>query len=123
MNGREGLDPMTMPLTNSSDRRDARRFLVNAPVTLKIGDREVLAYTRDLSNRGAYFYLAMTQSKRMDLDFEFTVELPPEITLSTSCRIRCRAKLLRNERTSNSLAGIAAKILDYSIYSEATLTA
>jgi len=114
---------LTPPRPNASDRRGARRFVVNAPVTLKIGDREVAAYTRDLSNRGAYFYLAVSHSILIDIDFEFVVELPPEITLSTRCRIRCRARMLRKEKASRSLAGIAAEILDYSILGPLTSTA
>jgi len=44
-------------------------------------DREIPAYTRDLSNRGVYFYLASDDGGQLDQDFEFLVELPPEITL------------------------------------------
>ena len=105
------------------DRRIRQRFSINAPLILFIADREVPAYTRDLSNKGAYFYLAFSQSPLIGLDFEFVVELPPEITFSTCCRIRCRARLLRKEKTSRSLSGIAAEILDYSILGQATSTA
>jgi len=121
--GQFEMGRMTEPLANASERRGTRRFKVHAPITLKIGDREVSAYTRDLSNKGAYFYLAISQSPLISLDFEFVVDLPPEITLSTCCRIRCRARLLRKEKTSRSMSGIAAEILDYSILGQATSTA
>jgi len=121
--GQFEMGRMTEPLANASERRGTRRFKVHAPITLKIGDREVPAYTRDLSNKGAYFYLAFAHSPLIGLDFEFVVELPPEITFSTCCRIRCRARLLRKEKTSRSLSGIAAEILDYSILGQATSTA
>jgi PilZ domain len=98
-----------------SERRTRQRFSINAPLTLFIGDREIPAYTRDLSNRGVYFYLALADLPFVDCDFEFLVELPPEITLSTCCRIRCRGRAVREEKTSNNLTGIAAEILDYSI--------
>ncbi len=84
------------------------------------GDREIPAYTRDLSNLGVYFYLASDDSQLIERDFEFIVELPPEITLSTFCRIRCRGQALRKEKTLMSLTGVAAEILDYSILREAT---
>jgi hypothetical protein len=103
----------------SNDRRGAERFEINTPLTLIIGDREIPAHTRDLSNRGVYFYLASSDCTLIDCDFEFIVELPPEITLSTSCRIRCRGHAIRKEETSMNLAGVAAQILDYSIQSEA----
>jgi hypothetical protein len=98
-----------------SERRTRQRFSINAPLTLFIGDREIPAYTRDLSNRGVYFYLALADLPFVDSDFEFLVELPPEITLSTCCRIRCRGHAVREEKTSSNLTGIAAEILDYSI--------
>ena len=99
--------------------RGAQRFTVNVPLTVMIEGRAIPAYTRDLSNRGVYFYLAMPQSTLIDVEFEFVVELPPEITLSTCCRIRCRARLLRKEKSSRSVSGVAAEIVDYSILREA----
>jgi hypothetical protein len=65
-----------------------------------------------------YFYLAMSDWELIDGDFEFIVELPAEITLSTCCRIRCRGRAIRKEETSTNLAGVAAQILDYSLRSE-----
>jgi hypothetical protein len=65
-----------------------------------------------------YFYLAVSDSKLIDRDFEFIVELPAEITLSTCCRIRCRGRVIRKEEASIDFAGVAAQILDYSIRSE-----
>jgi PilZ domain len=102
-----------------NERREMQRYRINAPITIFIGDREIPAYTRDLSNRGVYFYLALSDCKLIDCDFEFMVELPPEITLSTSCRIRCRGQAIRKEETSINLAGVAAHILDYSIRRDA----
>lgn len=88
---------------------------MNAPLTVYIGDREIPAYTRDLSNRGVYFYLDLADGALIHRDFEFVVDLPPEITLSTSCLIRCRGRLVRKESDVKNLTGIAAEILDYSI--------
>jgi hypothetical protein len=114
---------MKRNMAMANDRRGRQRFTISAPLTLLIGDREIPAYTRDLSNRGVYFYLALADIKLIDRDFEFIVELPPEITLSTCCRIRCRATVLRRENTPWDLAGIAAEILDYSIFWDSTATA
>jgi PilZ domain len=97
------------------DRRERQRFSISAPLTLFLGDREVSAYTRDLSNRGVYFYLALSDSKLLDCDFEFVVELPPEITLSSCCRIRCVGRAVRREENQPNLAGVAAEIFQYSI--------
>ena len=114
---------MTENFTRENDRRGRPRFSMNAPLTVYIGDREIPAYTRDLSNRGVYFYLDLIDSALIDRDFEFMVDLPPEITLSTSCSIRCRGRLVRKENNVKNLTGIAAEILDYSILREAVANA
>jgi hypothetical protein len=103
--------------TTANERRTSQRFKISAPLTVIAGEHEIPAYTRDLSNRGVYFYLTLPDSTLIDRDFEFLIEMPSEITLTSSCRIRCRGKLIRKEVTSKNLtgAGIAAEILDYSI--------
>jgi hypothetical protein len=110
--------PINQKPEEENDRRGIQRYRINAPLTLFIGDREIPAYTRDLSNRGVYFYLASSDCTLIDCDFEFIVELPPEITLSTCCRIRCKGRAIRKEETSFNLVGVAAQILDYSIRRE-----
>jgi hypothetical protein len=99
----------------ANDKRVRQRFRVNAPVTVFIEDREIPAYTRDLSNRGVYFYLTQGDGPQIDGEFDFMVELPPEITLSTFCQIRCRGRALRMDKAAMELTGIAAEILEYSI--------
>ncbi len=103
----------------ANDRRRIQRFRVRAPLTVIAGGREIPAYTKDLSNRGVYFYLASVNSSLIEHEFEFCVELPPEITLSTFCRIRCHGRMLRKEQALMSLTGVAAEIVDYSILNEA----
>ncbi|MHB1937265.1 MAG: PilZ domain-containing protein [Acidobacteriaceae bacterium] len=106
---------MTEDLTVSNDRRGSQRFKLNVPLTVMVEGREVSAYTRDMSNRGVFFYLEVADGVLFDRDFEFVAELPPEITLSTCCQIRCRGRAVRTEEISMDLTGVAAKILDYSI--------
>lgn len=117
-----GMEYMNPKLAIANDRRGRQRFCINAPVTLFIGDREIPAYTRDLSNQGVYFYLASADEIPIDSDFDFEVGLPPEITLSTCCRIKCRGHAVRSEKSRN-LTGIAAQILEYSIQREITTAA
>jgi PilZ domain len=110
--------PMTQDtMTTSNERRSSQRFKISAPLTVIVGENEIPAYTRDLSNRGVYFFLTLPDSTLIDRDFEFLIEMPSEITLTSSCRIRCCGKLVRKEVTSRNLtgAGIAAEILNYSI--------
>lgn len=107
------------------DRRRNQRFRISVPLTVIAGDHEISAYTRDLSNRGVYFYLSLADSVLISHDFEFLIEMPPEITLSSSCRIQCRGRLVRKEIPPRDLtgAGIAAEIFDYSILRKAIATA
>ena len=107
---------MTHDSESATDRRKAQRFKVSAPLTVTIGDREIPAYTRNLSDRGVYFYLGSDDSGLIDDDIDFIVDLPPEITLSTCCRIQCRGRILRREESLMGLTGVAAQILDYSIF-------
>jgi len=112
---------MTQDTTTLADeRRTCQRFKISAPLTVIVGEREIPAFTRDLSNRGVYFYLTLPDSTLIDRDFDFLIEMPSEITLTASCRLRCHGKLVRKEVTSRNLtgAGVAAEILDYSIIRE-----
>jgi hypothetical protein len=110
-------------MTNSSestiDRREGQRYGINAPLSVNIGKREILGFTRDLSNRGVYFYIDLADSRLIGGDFEFLVELPPEITLSTCCSIRCHGRVVRTDKTARQMTGMAAEILHYSIQREA----
>jgi hypothetical protein len=100
------------------NRRKTQRFQIKAPLTISIGDREIPGFTRDLSNKGVYFYVGATERPQAGDDIEFVVELPPEITLSNSCLIRCRGRVARTELTQRNEAGIAAEILEYRILNE-----
>jgi hypothetical protein len=105
------------------DRRQRRRFGINAPLTVFIGRREIPGFTRDLNNLGVYFFLDLAGKASFDGDFEFLIELPPEITLSTCCFVRCTGHVVRTDHAASQLTGIAAKILSYSIERETALSA
>jgi hypothetical protein len=110
---------MTDDSESARDRRKAERFKMSAPLTVTVGDRKIPAYTRDLSDRGVFFCLSADDSRQISHDIDFIVDLPPEITLSTCCRIQCRGRVLRMEESPTGLTGVAAQILDYSIFRDA----
>jgi hypothetical protein len=97
---------MRQNLARAKDRRVRQRFSLNAPLLVIAGDREIPAYTRDLSNLGVYFYLGSDDIGLVDRDFDFTLELPPEITLSTCCLIQCRGRTVRMETGLRDLTGL-----------------
>jgi hypothetical protein len=106
---------MTKKTMVDTEQRVCQRFTVNAPLSLLIGGHPVLGYTRDLSNQGVYFYLSTADCARIEGEIEFLIDLPPEITLSSRCQIRCTGRVLRMGLSEKDLTGIAVQILDYSI--------
>jgi hypothetical protein len=110
-----GRQIMVGSLQSAIDMRARQRFGISVPLTVMIGQREIPGFTRDLSNRGVYFYLDQADSELIGREFEFLVELPPEITLSTCCLIRGQGRVVRMDHTSSQYAGIAAEILHYSM--------
>lgn len=71
---------------------------------------EVATQTRDVSARGVYFLL---DSRLAQGDsFEFTLTLPPEVTMTESIEVRCRARVLRVQNEDGKV-GVAAVIERY----------
>ncbi len=100
------------------EQRSTRRFSLRLPVTVKFGDAlEKTAHTRDVSARGICFY--MDSSVTEGSEIEFTLTLPPEITLTESIRVHCKGKVVRVEsQTPNGRVGIAAVIERYEFLAE-----
>jgi hypothetical protein len=111
---------MTNSFQSVNNRREKQRYKINVPLTVLIKRHKIPGFTQNMSNQGVFFYLASADSAKIPTDFEFLVELPPEITLSTGCSIRCQGRMVRIESLPGQLTGIAAKILHYSIQRSAT---
>jgi hypothetical protein len=84
------------------------------PVTVRYGDseEEQAAQTRDVSARGICFYVDSAIQAGSPIDF--TLTLPPEITLTESIRVRCKGRVVRIEGggAANKMA-VAAVIDEY----------
>jgi PilZ domain-containing protein len=80
-----------------NDKRATRRFALRLPVSVKYGenDEEHAAETRDVSARGICFYVDSAIQAGSAIDF--TLTLPPEITLTESIRVRCKGRVMRVE--------------------------
>jgi hypothetical protein len=100
------------------EKRNTRRFALRLPVTVnQNGGSGETAQTRDVSARGVCFY--MDSSVEVGSQIEFTLTLPPEITLTESIRVRCKGKVVRmEERDSNDKVVVAAVIDEYEFLSE-----
>lgn len=95
----------------SIERRSATRFQLKLPLTLRFDGKEIAAFTNDVSARGVLFYSDSDQFGNNPLEFDIT--FPPEITLSTSLRVRCRGTIVRIMPPSPMGIGIAATIHNY----------
>ena len=96
-----------------SEQRTSRRFALKLPVSIRCEDgklKEVPAETRDLSAQGVFFYAGSVVSEGSKV--EFTLTLPPEITLTESIRVRCRGRVVRIDH-EHPKTGIAAIIEQY----------
>lgn len=82
--------------TAQLEKRLARRFSLKLPVAVKAQDQgNVSAQTRDVSSRGICF--VMDSSAAIGSDLEFTLTLPPEITLTEPIQVHCTGRVVRVE--------------------------
>ena len=102
------------------DKRATRRFALRLPVSVTYtenGDQAKAAQTRDVSARGICFYL--DSAIQAGAVIEFTLTLPPEITLTESIRVRCKGKVVRVDPGPNEgKVAVAAVIDEYEFLSE-----
>lgn len=106
-------------MTSSANQRNTRRFSLNLPVTVRTseGAEAALAATRDVSAQGVFFYLDTDVKEGSPI--EFTLTLPPEITLTECIKVHCTGKVVRvHSKDGDNKVGIAAAIEQYDIISE-----
>ena len=95
------------------EMRATRRFALRLPVAVKFTNgaaQEQDAQTKDVSARGVYFFVDSDLAEGSDV--EFTLTLPPEITLTESIRVRCKGRVVRVDE-SGPRVGVAAVIEQY----------
>jgi PilZ domain-containing protein len=102
------------------EKRSTRRFALRLPVSVTYSDdgaKEKAAQTRDVSARGICFYVDSAIAAGSAI--EFTLVLPPEITLTESIRVRCKGKVVRVDNSSaDEKVAVAAVIEEYEFLSE-----
>jgi hypothetical protein len=105
---------------SEQDKRATRRFALRLPVSVTYnenGAQEKTAQTRDVSARGICFYVDSAIAAGSVI--EFTLTLPPEITLTESIRVRCKGKVVRvNDSGTEGKVAVAAVIDEYEFLSE-----
>ena len=109
-----------MAEVQQQEKRGTRRFALHLPVSVSYtdnGSKSEEAQSRDVSARGICFYVdaAITAGSPI----EFTLTLPPEITLTESIRVRCKGKVVRvDEGGANGKVAVAAIIDEYEFLSQ-----
>jgi|ERR1700722_15981832 hypothetical protein len=108
-------DSMQEPETKKdkdSDKRATRRFALRLPVSVRYAETEEEhpAQTRDVSARGICFYIDSAIQAGAAIDF--TLTLPPEITLTESIRVRCKGRVVRVEGGSPANKMAVAAVID-----------
>jgi hypothetical protein len=101
----------------AADKRATRRFPLALPLAVKLKARdEVVSETKNVSARGVFFYMESAPDEGSEV--EFTLTLPPEITLTEALRIHCLGRVLRIDRGAGDRVGIAAAIDKYDLSAE-----
>lgn len=97
--------------TPGAEKRTARRFNLQLPVAVREKNNKQSANTRDISSRGICFYTETRMEAGSDV--EFTLTLPPEITMTEAIQVHCKGKVVRVEEVGNGRVAIAAQINQY----------
>ncbi len=97
---------------DENNKRATRRFALRLPVTVRYGENEEehAAQTRDVSARGICFYVDSAIQAGSAIDF--TLTLPPEITLTESIRVRCKGRVVRVEGGNPAGKMAVAAVID-----------
>jgi PilZ domain len=102
-----------MAETQEKEKRSTRRFPLRLPVSVRYGEssEQHEAQTRDVSARGICFFVDNAIQAGSGIDF--TLTLPPEITLTESIRVRCKGRVVRVEGGPSSVGKMAvAAVID-----------
>jgi hypothetical protein len=94
-----------------TDQRSMRRFAMQLPVEVAKPRMPNVASTRDVSAKG--IFLLLDEEVANGSPIEFTLTLPPEITMTQSIRVNCSGKVVRVERDPRGKYGVAALITHY----------
>jgi len=103
------MSTMTTPLIRV-ERRAGQRFPYLLPLSLRVSGSslEAVGLTQDLSSRGVFFLTDAPLTEGTEI--ELTLQMPSEITLGESMRVRCRGHILRVVKHPQDISGTQTKI-------------
>jgi len=104
--------------SGQSERRAAQRFAMSVPVAVQCPEGsfpQETALSHDVSAKGIFFL--MNSRPREGSHIEFTITLPPEVTLTDPMRVNCKGRVVRVvEEGSAKRFGVAATIEGYNSF-------
>ncbi len=108
------------PEGSLDERRTSLRFRIQAPAVARFGDREVWAFTREISTHAVYFRTVGEEEERPLIGgvVEFVIKIPPSMSFSKPCFITGCGRTLRVDDLGGDELGFAVEILEYDIESE-----
>jgi len=94
----------------SDEKRTARRFPLQVPAKVTAAGGTAPVEVRDVSARGISFYL----DSELDTGsmIGFTLILPPEITMTESIHVQCKARVVRVDSTAEKGKMAVAAVID-----------
>jgi hypothetical protein len=105
---------------SQEEKRATRRFALRLPLSVNYTEEasaQEAAQTRDVSARGISFYV--DSAVEAGSAIEFTLTLPPEITLTESIQVRCKGRVVRVDGTTpTGKIAVAAVIDEYEFLSQ-----
>ncbi|MBZ5512492.1 MAG: PilZ domain-containing protein [Acidobacteriia bacterium] len=93
--------------SKSKERRNQRRIRYEAPATVTAGQHSIAASTKDISDRGLFFFT----DARIDLgsEIDMVIMLPEEVGLPLSGMVCCHGRIVRSDSASGQY-GVAVEI-------------
>jgi hypothetical protein len=91
------------------------RYNLRLPMSVQDGLRQQNATTRNISARGILFDC---DSQFEEDEVTFVMEFPPQVTLSSTLRVRCQANVVRIVQRSAAVTTLAVRIHRYEFVSQ-----
>lgn len=107
------------PEQSLDERRMNARFSIQAPAVATFGNREIWAFTREISTRAIYFR-TVGEDDRPPVGevLEFVIKIPTSMSFSKPCFIRGRGRTVRIDDLGADESGVVVEILEYEIETE-----
>jgi hypothetical protein len=99
---------MAVVESKAKERRNHQRIRYHAPATVTGGQHSIAASTRDITDRGLFFFTDARFEIGSEIDILIT--LPDEVGLLVSGMVCCHGRVVRSDSGSGGQYGVAVQI-------------